>query len=132
MPPTVCRVRFFAAFVMLAGVALPALSCGSSGADVGALCPGSTSSPGRTAVSAAMTAKDFCGLFLQTCKGASNPQGVESTEAECEAEYSALRFTSTQECRSFHVCNSAAYDPMDALLHCQHAVGINLCGDTGP
>jgi hypothetical protein len=132
MPLTVRRIRFVAAFVALAGAALSAPSCGSSGSDVSALCPGSPNSPGRTEATAAMTPKEFCELFLQTCDGANSPRGGYTTEAECEAAYSGLTFTSTQECRSFHICNSAAYDKADALLHCQHAVGISLCADTGP
>ena len=127
-----CHLRFFAAFVVLAGVALSAPSCGSNGSDVGALCPGTANNPGRTATSAAMTAKEFCQLFLETCNGVNSPRDGYTTEAECETAYSGLTFTSTQECRSYHVCNSAAYDKKDTLLHCQHAVGINLCADTAP
>jgi hypothetical protein len=129
---TAYRLRFFAAFVVLAGVALSAPSCGSNASDVGALCPGTATNPGRTATSPAMSPKEFCQLFLETCNGANNPRDGYTTEADCETAYSGLTFTSTQECRSFHVCNSAAYDKMDALLHCQHAVGMNLCADTAP
>ncbi len=41
-------------------------------------------------------------------------------------------FDSTRECRSYHVCNSASYDPSQGLLHCGHAIGVAMCADTGP
>jgi len=127
-----CRVRGAAALVLLFGASLSAMTCGNSGVDVGALCPGSASNPQRALTSAAMTPAEFCDLFLQTCGGANSPRGGYTTTAECVAAYPALMFESTRECRSYHLCNSAAYDKTNPLLHCQHAVGIDLCADTGP
>ena len=51
---------------------------------------------------------------------------------ECETDYLGLTFDSTRRCRSYHLCNSAAYDANNTLLHCGHAVGIDLCADEGP
>jgi hypothetical protein len=118
--------------VTLAGLLLFGTSCGKNGPDVAALCPGSATNPGRTLATAAMAPSEYCALFLQTCSGANSPRGGYTTEASCEAGYNSLMFDSTRECRSYHLCNSAAYDNGNQLLHCGHAVGIDLCGDTGP
>jgi len=118
--------------VPLVGVALFATTCGKSGADVAKLCPGTASNPGRSLVSAAMTKQEFCDLYIQTCTGANSPRGGYTTTAECEPAYSGLMLESTRQCRSYHLCNSAAYDSANTLLHCGHAVGIELCPDTAP
>jgi hypothetical protein len=118
--------------VALAGVVLFATTCGKNGIDVGALCPGTAQNPGRTLVTTAMTPKEFCGLFLQTCSGDNSPRGGYTTEDSCEMAYTKLMSDSTRECRSYHLCNSAEYDSMNQLLHCGHAVGIDLCADTAP
>jgi hypothetical protein len=116
------------ASALLLGVALCALSCGSKGI-VEQVCP---TSPQRNATSSAMTAAEFCEVFMQTCTGSKAPPVSYITQAECEAAFTGLMFESTRECRSYHVCNSAAYDTSQGLLHCGHAVGVNGCTDTGP
>jgi hypothetical protein len=116
------------ASALLLGAALCALSCGSKGI-VDQVCP---TSPQRMASSSAMTAAEFCEVYMQTCTGSKAPPGSYITQAECEAAFTGLSFDSTRECRSYHLCNSAAYDSGNGLLHCGHAVGINGCADTGP
>ncbi len=114
--------------LLLVGAALCAPACGGKdGANVGALCP---ASPQRATESPAMAATDFCQLFLQTCNGTNNPPGGYTTEADCERAYLGLTYETTRECRSYHVCNSAAYDTQNVLLHCRHAVGLDMCTDT--
>ena len=118
-----------AALAGIIGVAaLCALSCGGNSL-VDQACP---SNPQRMASSSAMTATEFCRIFMQTCTGTKSPPGGYITEAECETAYSGLMFESTRECRSYHICNSASYDTSNGLLHCRHAVGLDLCADTGP
>jgi hypothetical protein len=115
------------ALAMMIGAALWVPACGSSGSDVGALCP---TSPGRVADSPAMTAAEFCQLYLETCTGAASPPNTYATEAECERAYDGLTFETTRQCRSYHLCNSAAYDPKNDVLHCRHTIGLDMCADT--
>jgi hypothetical protein len=117
-----------AALAGIIGAALCALSCGSKSL-VDQVCP---TSPQRVATSSAMTAPEFCQIFIQTCSGSNAPPGGYITEAECEMAYTGLMFESTRQCRSYHICNSASYDTSNALLHCRHTVGLDLCADTGP
>jgi hypothetical protein len=125
---------FAVALAALAGAAVFVGSCGgSNGVNVGALCPsGASGSPARSETSPAMTTQEFCDLYIQTCSGANAPTDGYITNAECQAGFAALMFESTRECRSYHLCNSADYDTAHAALHCQHTMGIDLCGDTGP
>lgn len=116
------------ASALLFGAALCALSCGNKGI-VDQVCP---TSPQRTANSSAMTAAEFCEVYMQTCSGSKAPPGSYITQAECEEAYSGLMFDSTRECRSYHLCNSASYDTSNGLLHCGHAFGSTLCLDTAP
>jgi hypothetical protein len=113
---------------IIGAAALCALSCGGNSL-VDQACP---SNPQRMAASPAMTASEFCKIFIQSCTGTKSPPGAYITEAECESAYSGLMFDSTRECRSYHICNSASYDTSNALLHCRHAVGLDLCPDTAP
>jgi hypothetical protein len=103
----------------------------ATGVNIAELCP---TAPGpRLTNSPAMTATDFCTLFLQVCSGADSPaDGGFTSETDCEAAYTDLLYQTTRECRSYHVCNAAAYVPSSAALHCGHAVGILLCEDTPP
>jgi hypothetical protein len=133
-PPAPRRARssppVSAALALVIGFAFCALTCGGGGSGVVAqVCP---SSPLRSVISPAMTPMEFCQVYIQTCTGANSPQGGYITEAECEAGYTGLMFDSTRECRSYHLCNAAAYDTHNGLLHCGHAVGLELCPDTGP
>ena len=119
-----------AALALTIGVAFCALTCGSkSNSIVGQVCP---ANPQRVMTSPAMTAMEFCQVYMETCTGAKMPQGGYITEAECEAAYTGLMFDSTRECRSYHLCNAASYDMSNALLHCGHTVGIAMCADTAP
>jgi len=115
-----------AARAVMIGAALCALSC-SSNSLVDQVCP---SSPQRVATSVAMTASEFCQIYMVTCSGSKAPTGSYATEAECEQAYTGLMFESTRECRSYHLCNSASYDTTNALLHCRHSFGLDLCADT--
>jgi hypothetical protein len=117
-----------AALAGIIGAALFALSCGDKNL-VDEVCP---SNPQRVATSAAMTPAEFCQIYMKTCTGTKAPPGSYITEAECESAYTGLMFESTRECRSYHVCNSASYDTGQALLHCRHSFGLELCPDTGP
>ena len=135
-PPAPRRARssppVSAVLALAIGFAFLTLSCGSSGGGnnlVQQVCPTTTM---RMNSSPAMTAVEFCQVYMQICTGANTPQGGYITEAECEAAYTGLMFESTRECRSYHLCNAASYDPMNALTHCGHAVGISLCPDAGP
>ena len=103
--------------------------------NVGALCPGAPGDGGRTMTSPAMTAMQFCQLYLQTCTGASNPDGGPTMLSTCMATYSGLNSEASRECRSDHVCNAAVYfntTPALILLHCGHANGNPPCADTAP
>ena len=77
-----------------------------------------------------MTATQFCQLFLQTCGGTYNPPGGYTNQTDCERAYTGLTFETTRECRAYHVCNSASYDPANVVLHCRHSVGLEMCADT--
>ena len=117
-----------AASVILVMAALGAPACGgNSGANVGALCP---QAPQRTTDSPAMTAAQFCQLYLQTCDGTKNPPGGYTAEVDCERAYGRLTFETTRECRSYHICNSASYDTTNVVIHCRHALGLDMCADT--
>jgi hypothetical protein len=109
------------------------------GSSVAALCP---TSPMRTATSPAMTASEFCKLFFATCVSpfvdggtdagptdAATADGGFSSESSCETSYTNLMYETTRECRSYHVCNAAAYNTANVALHCGHAIGIGLCED---
>jgi hypothetical protein len=103
--------------------------------NVAALCPGVPGDAGRTMTSPAMTAMQFCQLYLQTCTGASNPDGGPTMLSTCMATYSGLNSEASRECRSDHVCNAAVYfntTPASILLHCGHANGNPPCADTAP
>lgn len=117
-----------AALAVLLGTVFCALSCGSKSI-VDQVCP---TNPQRMATSSQMTPAEFCQVYMQTCSGANAPPNSPITEPECESEYMGLMFDSTRECRSYHVCNAASYDSGMPLLHCRHAFGLDLCGDTGP
>src|SRR5664279_5521918 len=141
--------RPFASFAVLTLVLSAAAACSSNkggGADGGSAGKGGTvtdASPDtgvfgvlcplapnmRLTTSAPMTAEQFCTVYLLACSGGNNPDGGYTTRADCEAAYAALNFDGTRQCRSYHVCNSANYDPSNAALHCGHAVGIVLCDD---
>jgi hypothetical protein len=115
------------AIALILGAALHAPACGGDSVNVAALCP---TTPKRLDTTRSMTAAEFCPLYLQSCKGADNPSGGYTSESQCEAGYNGLMFENTRECRSYHLCNSAAYDPKNALLHCLHTMGVMLCADT--
>jgi hypothetical protein len=117
----------FAGFVMMVGAILGAASCGKDGSDLGRLCP---SAPMRVTTSPALTAAEFCQLYLETCTGVSNPAGGYTTLTDCETAYARFSFESTRECRSYHLCNSASYDTPNVVVHCMHAVGIGMCADS--
>jgi hypothetical protein len=108
-----------------------------SGVNIAALCPKVDGGAVRGSTSPAMTAAEYCSLYLQTCMGAANPaDGGYTMMAQCMTAYNALNADLTRECRSYHVCNAAAYAditmPPVVALHCGHAVGIGLCADTAP
>ena len=92
-----------------------------------ALCPAAPTA--RNALSPSMTAAQYCMLYLQTCGGANMPDGGYTSEATCETAFAALAYETTRECRSYHVCNAAVYNPASVALHCGHSIGIGLCGD---
>ena len=127
-PPAARMAPSSAALALMIGAAFCTLACGGDSL-VDQLCP---SSPQRVTTSSAMTAGEFCQLYMQTCTGSKNPPTGYITEAECEMAYTGLQFESTRECRSYHICNSASYDTQNGLLHCGHAVGAGMCADTGP
>jgi hypothetical protein len=105
-------------------------SSDTGGVNLAVLCP---TNPMRNAATAAMTATDFCHVYLQGCTGANNPSdGGFTSQASCEAAYTALNFDSTRMCRSYHVCNAVSYVTNGQAVHCPHAVGIGLCADTAP
>jgi hypothetical protein len=108
----------------------------TGGANIAVLCPRVDGGPGRNATSPQMTAPEFCQLYLQTCMGATNPDAGYTMLAECMTAYTALNANSTRECRSYHVCNAAAYAditmPNVVRTHCGHSIGIGLCADTTP
>jgi hypothetical protein len=116
-----------AAFILIGAAAILAPACGKKGADIEAFCP---SIAKRVATTPALTAAQFCQLYLQTCVDASNPPGGYTTLADCEAAYPALMFETTRECRSYHLCNAASYDTAEEVLHCLHTMGLGLCLDT--
>ena len=130
-----CSAPVSAALALMVGLAFCALTCGGSSSSsrtsslVNQVCP---SDPQRTGDNPAMTPMEFCQVYVQTCMGTNTPPGGYITEAECEAAYTGLMFDSTRECRSYHLCNAAAYDTMNALMHCGHSIGVGLCLDTGP
>jgi hypothetical protein len=126
-PPAARFAPSFAALAMMIGAALCVPACGSNGSNIGALCP---SSPQRATESPAMTATEFCQLYLQTCTGTASPPNTYATEAECERAYDGLAFETTRECRSYHICNSASYDTNNVALHCRHSIGLDMCADT--
>ncbi len=103
-----------------------------SGINVAALCPGAPGDGGRTMTSAAMTALEFCTLYLQTCTGANNPDGGPTMLSTCMATYTGLNSEAARECRSDHVCNAAVYFTTAVMLHCGHANGNPPCADTVP
>jgi hypothetical protein len=114
------------ALTMMIGAAAYVPACGKD-SNVGALCP---TDPLRAQDSPAMTAMEFCQLYVQTCTGAASPPNNYATEAECERAYDGFMFETTRECRSYHLCNSAAYDPKNVALHCRHSIGLDMCADT--
>jgi hypothetical protein len=114
------------ALALTIGAALLVPACGKD-SNLGALCP---TDPLRAQNSPAMTAMEFCQLYVQTCTGANSPPNNYATEAECERAYDAFMFETTRECRSYHLCNSAAYDPKNVALHCRHSIGLDMCADT--
>ena len=111
----------------MAGAVLLAPSCAKDGSDVATLCP---STPMRSATSTALTAAEFCQLYLETCSGVSNPPGGYTTLTDCETAWARFTFETTRECRSYHLCNSASYDKTNVVVHCMHAMGISMCADT--
>ena len=111
----------------LIGAAVGVPACSSNGSNAGALCP---TNPLRAQESPAMTAAEFCQLYLQTCTGAASPPNSYATEAECERAYDNFAFETTRECRSYHLCNSAVYDTKNVALHCRHSIGLDMCADT--
>lgn len=125
-PPPARFAPSFSALVIMF-VALCAPACSSNGGNIAELCP---QTPQRAPDSPAMTAAQFCPLFLQTCDGTKNPPGGYTAEADCERAYSRLTFETTRECRSYHICNSASYDTTNVVVHCRHAVGLDMCADT--
>jgi hypothetical protein len=79
--------------------------------------------------SPAMSAADFCAIFLNGCSDVSGftiPTGY-TTMAMCETSYAAL----TEElrmCRSYHLCTAVSPDNMGTtMLHCLHATGTGDC-----
>ena len=123
---------------MVVGAVLAGPACGSKGLDVSALCP--TSNPRRLPSSPSFSSAQFCQLYFATCVGSSAPMGGYSALADCEGEvptsqgeaqaYPALAYETTRQCRSYHLCNAAAYDTGAVTVHCRHSVGIDLCADT--
>jgi len=105
---------------------------GSAGATAGSTGSGGSTTDGggtdaplpqctsTTATSTAMSASDFCKIYIATC--GTSRTGYTS-EAECETSYGAV--TTQKMCRSYHLCN--AVSTHDTATHCPHAVGIGQC-----
>lgn len=73
------------------------------------------------------SAADFCKLYLATCQGLANSLPDMSS---CLANYNAaanLMSGNMQHCRSNHICNAAVFFPAAYVVHCGHAIGIDLC-----
>jgi hypothetical protein len=122
------RIARIAGLVLTVAAALYTPACGSkSDNNLEALCPTTSR---RVAATPAMTAVQFCQLYLQTCVDANNPPGGYTTMADCQAAYPSLMFETARECRSYHLCNAASYDATAVLLHCRHTMGLGICVDS--
>ncbi|HEY7373260.1 MAG TPA: hypothetical protein VIF57_13945 [Polyangia bacterium] len=79
--------------------------------------------------SPAMSAADFCAIFLNGCSDVSGftiPTGY-TTMAMCEASYAALT-EDLRMCRSYHLCTAVSPDNMGTTMaHCLHATGTGDC-----
>ena len=76
----------------------------------------------------AMSADNFCALFLATCGTAY--QGY-TTSAECLATYAALAATPQRRvCQSYHLCNAVTTHA--TAVHCPHAAGLSVCARRAP
>ena len=104
----------------------------TGGANLAVLCPGAPGDAGRSGATTAMSAADFCAVYLQTCTGGINPDGGPTTLSACMTAYNALVYDNTKMCRSYHVCNAAVYFPTAMPLHCGHANGNPPCADINP
>jgi hypothetical protein len=109
------------------GDAGPTDAPADSGVSLSALCPAAPNM--RNAMTTAMSAADFCAIYLATCEGANMPDGGYTALAACMTAYNGLQFDTTRECRSYHVCNAAVYGVAIAATHCGHSIGIGLCAD---
>jgi len=76
----------------------------------------------------AMSAADFCAIFLNGCSGVPGftiPSGY-TTVAMCETSYAALT-EATRMCRSYHLCTAVAPNMNTTMAHCLHATGTGEC-----
>jgi len=100
-----------------------ASGAGGAGGAGGSGVPACTST---TSTSPAMSAADFCAIFIDACSGVTGftvpPE--YSTPAMCVTSYSDLT-DSQRTCRSYHVCNAVTTGLK--TTHCPHAVGVTLC-----
>lgn len=102
---------------------------GAGGASLAAsLCPG-TGGMYTDSSQTAMTASDFCTLFLQNC---GTTTAGHATMAECMTTYTSTLTMAVRNgsnngtigaCESYHMCNVINV----GAGHCQHAAGAAIC-----
>jgi hypothetical protein len=100
---------------------------GAAGSDGGTAIPTCTSTTGE---SAAMSAENFCKIFLATCGTATTGY---TTTAECMTAYTAsVAKPNLHMCVSYHLCNAVANTGTMRTTHCGHASspGTAPCAQT--
>jgi hypothetical protein len=103
-------------------------TAGAGGATGGTGGAGGSGVPACTSTSSdspAMTASNFCTIFLSGCAGVTGftiPAGY-TTMQMCTTSYAGLT-VAQQMCRSYHVCNAIS---ISAMTHCPHAGGAAPC-----
>jgi hypothetical protein len=75
-----------------------------------------------SAVAPAMSAPDFCTIFLDDCQ----TRPGYTTLDECEKNYAASG-PNRRLCQSYHACLADENPGSARALHCDHAAGIALC-----
>lgn len=116
--------------LVMVGLAMCGCSSGMQAPDAGndqatATIPVCTS---QTLTDPAMSAADFCAIFLNGCSDVSGftiPAGY-TTIAMCEASYGALT-EALRMCRSYHLCTAVSPNMGTTMAHCLHATGTGEC-----